>query len=52
MSRPGHCGARCIRPAAVLDAEWTRVGQQKLSGDVLVMRKGDAIDYHQGRLAT
>jgi hypothetical protein len=32
------------------DKEWARIQNMKLDGDVLVVRKDDAIDYHKGVL--
>jgi hypothetical protein len=36
--------------AAAAAAEWDRIAGMKLHGDVLVVSKGDSIDYHQGVL--
>lgn len=37
-----------LNPA--MTAEWNRILENKPTGDLLVIRKGDAIDYHQGVL--
>jgi hypothetical protein len=37
-------------PSPPLDAEWTRVLDTRPDGDLLLVRKGDALDYHKGVL--
>jgi hypothetical protein len=37
-------------PTPALDAEWTRVLDTRPDGDLLLVRKGDALDYHKGVL--
>jgi len=37
-------------PAQAMDAEWTRVLDTRPDGDLLLVRKGDALDYHKGLL--
>jgi hypothetical protein len=37
-------------PSPALDAEWSRVLDTRPDGDLLLVRKGDALDYHRGVL--
>lgn len=37
-------------PSPALDAEWARVLDVHADGDLLVVRKGDTLDYHKGVL--
>jgi hypothetical protein len=37
-------------PSAALDAEWTRVLDARPNADLLLVRKGDALDYHKGAI--
>ena len=37
-------------PTEAIAAEWTRILESELDADLLVVRKGDSIDYHRGTL--
>lgn len=37
-------------PSKTLDAEWARVLDARPAGDLLLVQKGDALDYHRGVL--
>lgn len=42
-----------LQPAAdAIGKEWTRIVGMKIDGDLLVVRKDDAVDYHKGVLGT
>jgi len=38
------------RPTEAIAAEWSRILESELDADLLVVRKGDSIDYHRGTL--
>lgn len=47
---PGVARVQFAPRTPALDAEWARISQMKFTADVLVVRKGDTLDYHQGTL--
>jgi hypothetical protein len=48
LSRKDLAAVRFQRPSDALAAEWTRIVETKTAGDLLVIRKGDSLDYHKG----
>jgi hypothetical protein len=48
LSRKDLAAVRFQRPTDALAAEWTRVLEAKIAGDLLLIRKNDTFDYHKG----